>query len=694
VVFSAMGGRCGLEAKTASVDTATASFDAPKEIPKSVAPNEAPKDTTRLVIDESNVNKDANKANELTPVQQLAAARQRSTTSGSRSTNYSTLDTRASSDRSYKVVIKALDEDDPLFAVSQEATKELDFDDDTHTILGKVCDFVCGAESPPAPEPVTFMERGLADIMRQFQSQMANEVKAGGGEPDEEYMQKPELAAMWELERFFPSSEDADLRVVDLRFLAICRETGNAALITMNIFCLGDFSSGFTLDRVKKVPQKYITQQLVDLAQERFYTRRMGIPMGTDLFEGDYDGRTPIHIAASDGEIEAASFLVKVAEGDNDKISPRDRWGGTPLGDSERGLRKDPTSENFAACVKLFQEANADPDVRGDFPTIDVPLNESPQAVEIIEAAAGGNIRDMRKFGGNPDLFCCDYDSRTAMHLAASEGHLEIIKFLLEKMEHSEVIRTAKGSITKRQIDTLKDLSEEADSALKKAEEEAMATADSDGAAAAEEAAADARKAAEEAAAALQKLTDESVRQTRLAQIIAKLEIVNPLDRFYATPIMDCIRESRDESLKELTKWNDELIAEIKTMDGGAECYDEWLTKRMEVFNSYVPPSALPPAKAQEEPAEEETIAPAAPENSEEVAPAAEEAPSAADASEAEPPAAETAASAADASETEPPAAETAASAADASEAEPPAAETAAAAAAAEEAPAADEAAG
>ena len=49
--------------------------------------------------------------------------------------------------------------------------------------------------------------------------------------------------------------------------------------------------------------------------------------------------------------------LLEVAEGDNDKISPRDRWGGTPLGDSERGLRKDPTSENFAACVKLFQEA-------------------------------------------------------------------------------------------------------------------------------------------------------------------------------------------------------------------------------------------------------------------------------------------------------------------------------------------------
>ena len=72
---------------------------------------------------------------------------------------------------------------------------------------------------------------------------------------------------------------------VALQFLAVCRDTGNAAIITMNIFCLGDFSSGFTLDNVKKVDNRYVSAELFDLAQERFFTRKMGIPMGTDLFE-------------------------------------------------------------------------------------------------------------------------------------------------------------------------------------------------------------------------------------------------------------------------------------------------------------------------------------------------------------------------------------------------------------------------
>ena len=70
-----------------------------------------------------------------------------------------------------------------------------------------------------------------------------------------------------------------------LQFLAVCRDSGKAALITMNIFCLGDFSSGFTLDKVKKVEDRYITPALIDLGQERFFTRKLGIPMGTDLFE-------------------------------------------------------------------------------------------------------------------------------------------------------------------------------------------------------------------------------------------------------------------------------------------------------------------------------------------------------------------------------------------------------------------------
>ena len=70
------------------------------------------------------------------------------------------------------------------------------------------------------------------------------------------------------------------------------------------------------------------------------------------------------------------------------------------------------------------------------FATIDVPKNESPQAVEIIEAAAKGALEEVEAFAENPDLFSCDYDSRTALHLAASNGHLEIVKCILPHATH------------------------------------------------------------------------------------------------------------------------------------------------------------------------------------------------------------------------------------------------------------------
>ena len=70
------------------------------------------------------------------------------------------------------------------------------------------------------------------------------------------------------------------------------------------------------------------------------------------------------------------------------------------------------------------------------FATIDVPLNESSEAVEIIEAAAKGDLVAITGFAENPDLFSCDYDSRTSLHLAASNGHLEIVKCILPHATH------------------------------------------------------------------------------------------------------------------------------------------------------------------------------------------------------------------------------------------------------------------
>lgn len=47
---------------------------------------------------------------------------------------------------------------------------------------------------------------------------------------------------------------------------------------------------------------------------------------------GDYDRRTPLHLAASTGQLKVVKFLIEKANVDN---SPKDRWGATPLNDAK-----------------------------------------------------------------------------------------------------------------------------------------------------------------------------------------------------------------------------------------------------------------------------------------------------------------------------------------------------------------------
>lgn len=55
---------------------------------------------------------------------------------------------------------------------------------------------------------------------------------------------------------------------------------------------------------------------------------------GADLSLGDYDGRTPLHLAASEGRGDIVSHFLGAGLTD---INPIDRWGNTPLDDARRG---------------------------------------------------------------------------------------------------------------------------------------------------------------------------------------------------------------------------------------------------------------------------------------------------------------------------------------------------------------------
>ena len=53
---------------------------------------------------------------------------------------------------------------------------------------------------------------------------------------------------------------------------------------------------------------------------------------GVDINQGDYDGRTALHLAAAEGHENCVSFLI--TNGANARA--KDRWGATPLDDAKK----------------------------------------------------------------------------------------------------------------------------------------------------------------------------------------------------------------------------------------------------------------------------------------------------------------------------------------------------------------------
>jgi glutaminase len=145
-----------------------------------------------------------------------------------------------------------------------------------------------------------------------------------------------------------------------------------------------------------------------------------------DLEAGDYDNRTPMHLAAAEGHGEIVEFLLEC------EVEPKpDRWGGYPIADA--------IANKHDNIVRIFK-VKGFPETESSHPIDDTNRNHDTAAehgdhlsvVELLWAASQNNLLGLKRLiaQGIP-VHAQDYDQRTALHLAAAEGNMDVIKYLL-----------------------------------------------------------------------------------------------------------------------------------------------------------------------------------------------------------------------------------------------------------------------
>ncbi|XP_067291288.1 60 kDa lysophospholipase-like isoform X2 [Pseudorasbora parva] len=131
--------------------------------------------------------------------------------------------------------------------------------------------------------------------------------------------------------------------------------------------------------------------------------------MGTDLSMADYDGRTPLHIATCEGNLEVVQYLLSKGT----TVSVKDRFGDTPLHNAIQFRHKD--------IVELLRNRGAHLS----------PEELQDTGTKLCSLAASGDLEGLKiwKLAG-VNMALPGYDGKTPVEVARASEHKEVVDFL------------------------------------------------------------------------------------------------------------------------------------------------------------------------------------------------------------------------------------------------------------------------